>query len=87
MSRNKRCNSYIMTIDPMSASDMEKLDVVKRTVALGNRRTSHKFRVRLMARGPRRSNAIADGKRKWSYDCYLPLRYATRIDVYVHERY
>jgi hypothetical protein len=83
----RRSNSYIMTIDPMSVSDIEKLAVVKRTVSIGNRRTFRKFQVRLMPRGPRRVNAIADGKRKWSYDSYLPLRYATRIDVYIHERY
>lgn len=83
----RRSKSFIMTIDPMSASDMEKLAVVKRTVAIGNRRSMRKFQVRLMPRGPRRSNAIAEGKRKWAYDSYLPVRFAQRIDVYVHERY
>lgn len=83
----RRSKSFVVTIDPMSASDMEKLAVVKRTVSIGNRRTFRKFQVRLMPRGPRRIHAIAEGKRKWSYDSYLPLRFAQRIDVYVYERY
>jgi len=43
------------------------------------------YRVRLMARGPRRSAAIADGQRKWAYDSSLPQRHATHFDVYIHE--
>jgi outer membrane lipoprotein-sorting protein len=43
------------------------------------------YRVRLMSRGPRRSAAIADGKRKWAYDSSLPQRHATHFDVYIHE--
>ena len=44
-------------------------------------------RVRLMARGPRRTAAIADGKRKYAYDQSLPLRHAKTLDVYIHTRY
>ena len=43
------------------------------------------YRVRLMARGPRRAAALADGKHKSAYDQSLPHCHATRFDVYVHE--
>lgn len=43
------------------------------------------YRVRLMARGPRRQAAIADGLRKCAYDSSLPQRHATHFDVYIHE--
>jgi len=45
-----------------------------------------KYRVSLMARGPRRAAAVADGRSKYAYDSCLPLRHAETIDVYIHER-
>lgn len=45
-----------------------------------------KYRVSLMARGPRRAAAIADGRSKYAYDSCLPIRHAETIDVYIHER-
>lgn len=32
-----RTDSYLMTIDPLSVSDMEQLKIVRRTVAIGNK--------------------------------------------------
>jgi hypothetical protein len=48
------------------------------------------YRVRLMPRGPRKAsyehNLATGGYRVWSgYNSYLPQRYATRFDIYVHE--
>jgi hypothetical protein len=49
-------------------------------------------RVRLMGRGPRKSshahNVANGGYRVWSeYNSYLPQRYATHFDIYIHEVY
>lgn len=33
----KRTDSYLMTIDPLSAFDMEKLTLARRTVSVGNK--------------------------------------------------
>jgi len=104
----KRVTSYIMTADPYSVSDMQQIEMIKKTVSANNQlvmqdykwacaRAAYRgdpmpelpkqYRVRLMARGPRRKFAIADGKNKAAYDSSLPLRYATRFDVYIHARY
>jgi hypothetical protein len=50
------------------------------------------YRVRLMPRGPRKAsyanNILNGGNRVWAgYNSYLPQRYATRFDVYIHEVY
>ena len=33
----QRTDSYVMTIDPLSVSDMENLAIVRRTVSVGNK--------------------------------------------------
>lgn len=33
----QRTDSYVMTIDPLSVSDMEQLKIVRKTVAVGNK--------------------------------------------------
>jgi len=45
------------------------------------------FRVRLMARGPRKEAALRDGKRARAYDQYLPIRHGKWFDVYIHRVY
>lgn len=50
------------------------------------------YRVRLMARGPRKQayqdNLKNGGNKVWSgYSSYLPQKYAKRFDVYIHEVY
>ena len=44
----KRTDSYLMTIDPLSVTDMEKLAIVRKTIATGNRLklTTHKWQVK-----------------------------------------
>jgi hypothetical protein len=103
---NNRSSTYVFTADPQSATDMQQIDLVKKSVKSINdsAKNRHKwavrraeyngtplpkapalYRVRLMARGPRRAAAIADGRRKWAYDSSLPQRHATHFDVYIHE--
>lgn len=44
----QRTDSYLMTIDPLSVTDMEKLAIVRKTIATGNRLklTTHKWQVK-----------------------------------------
>lgn len=37
MTKNKRVDSYIFTADPLSATDMQQIEIVKKTVRAGNR--------------------------------------------------
>jgi outer membrane lipoprotein-sorting protein len=106
MIKSNRTTSYVFTADPQSVTDMQQIEIVKKSVKSMNdtAKNSHKwavrraeyngtplpkaptlYRVRLMARGPRRAAAIADGRRKWAYDSSLPQRHATHFDVYIHE--
>ena len=45
-----------------------------------------RYRVTLHGRGPRTKQSILDGKGFRGYDRELPLKYAEKIDVYIHER-
>ncbi len=45
-----------------------------------------RYRVTLHGRGPRTKYSILDDKGFRGYDRELPLKYAERIDVYIHER-
>ena len=111
MTKNKRTDSYIFTADASSVTDMQQIEIVKKTVRAGNRIAMQNYkwacyravfrcepkppkpatyRVRLMGRGPRKAsyndNVAHGGNRVWSgYNSYLPQRYATSFDVYVHE--
>ena len=37
MTKNNRTTSYIFTADPLSATDMQQIEIVKKTVRVGNR--------------------------------------------------
>ena len=45
-----------------------------------------RYRTTLHGRGPRTKWSILDDKGFRGYDRELPLKYAERIDVYIHER-
>lgn len=44
MTKNKRTSSYIFTADANSASDMQQIEVVKRTVRAGNRIAAQNYK-------------------------------------------
>lgn len=81
-----RTPSYIMTVDPKSAVDMEQLDVLRRSVKYMNASKGNSYYVKCQARGPRVANAIADGSNRHRYNQSLPLRHAVTMDVYIYER-
>lgn len=82
----KRTTSYVMTIDPLSAVDMEKLKVLRDTVKLLNKTRKQKNYVKCQARGPRVAAAVSEGHRRSYYFQSLALRHAKTMDVYIYER-
>lgn len=77
-----RVNSYLMTVDPLDAGGMLELETVRKALRLAG----NLFYLHVRGRGPRKEAAIKDGKGPRGYDMYLPLRHATRYDVYLRRR-
>lgn len=86
--------NYIMTVDPMSVVDMEKLELIKKTVSTTNKYNNKKKRVVLRGRRPMQTKLIRDfwtgktGRRgyDWAGNIVGGLKNATRLDVYIYER-
>lgn len=85
--------SYITTLNPASASDMRKLDAIRRTVSIGNKGAEKKYRVTVRGRDPiaKKTDKLRDGSfRTYGYDTCGNIVHgivnARRIDVYVYER-
>ena len=81
-----RSTSYITTLDPLSAVDMQTLATIRFAVKAANKNRLQKSYVKCHARGPRVSAALGDGKHRRRYDQCLPLRHAQRLDVYIYTR-
>lgn len=77
-----RVNSYLMTVDPLDAGGMLELETVRKALKIAG----NLFYLHVRGRGPRKEAAIKDGKGPRGYDMYLPLRHATRYDVYLRRR-
>lgn len=97
-----RTDSYIMTADPLSANDMQQIEIVRKTVSIANKRAKAAakwkgtkpvlYRVCLKARLGR-DNPNADIYRNkttfWGRKGdyqSIKLEHAQRIDVYVQLR-
>ena len=78
-----RVETYLMTIDPMCAGQMLELENIRKSLNIAGCGRQTKFGLHLRGRGPRKEAGLKDGK---NYTSYLPLRHATRIDVYVRAR-
>lgn len=78
--------SYITTLDPLSAVDMEKLAIIRNAVKIANKGRERKKYVKLHGRGPRILPAFAAGKSIIAFQRELPLEYAQRLDVYIYTR-
>lgn len=91
-----RTDAYVMTAHTECAGDMLEIETVRKAVKSINKLNKLKerwslhslprYRVTLHGRGPRTRQSILDGKGFRGYDRELPLKYAERIDVYIHER-
>lgn len=88
-------NAYVLTADVKSVSDMQAIEIVRKTVATSNRiarqtakwtgKTPTLYRVILKPRLGKNNPAYA-AKYKHQYIKSIKLEDATRIDVYVHQR-
>lgn len=97
----KRVDNYVMTVDPLSVSDMEKVSVLRKAVTNMNKlqraqahlnfmytRAPSKpvlWRVCLKARLGKKNPAAAKYKNQWVKS--IKLEDAARIDVYVQRRW
>ena len=91
-----RTDAYIMTAHTESAGDMLEIETVRKAVKSINKLNKLKerwssnslprYRVTLHARGPRAEYAKALGRHPRAFDRELPMKFAERIDVYIHER-
>ena len=90
--------NYVMTAYVESASDMLELERIRKVVRTINKELRKKsgdspsgscqqFYVKCQGRGPRVLPSLRDGRGGRGYDSFLPLRHATRMDVYVYEKY
>ena len=77
-----RVSTYLMTVDPLDAGGMLELETVRKALKMAG----NLFYLHVRGRGPRKEAAIKDGKGSRGYDMYLPLRHATRYDVYLRRR-
>ena len=86
--------NYVITIDPLSAVDMEKLQVIKKTIKSINQSNKNKKRVVLRGRKPIVKTPVRNfwtgqiGFRgyDWGGNIVGGLKNATKIDVYVYDR-
>lgn len=78
--------NYVTTLDPLSAVDMEKLQLIRDAVSAANVNRSRKKYVKLHGRGPRILPAFNAGKSVFAFQRELPLAYAERLDVYIYDR-
>ena len=99
----QRTDSYIFTADPLSVSDMQQIELVRKTVRVTNQRARQDakwrgekpklYRVCLKARLGRGNPAADIYRSKTTYwgrkgDYQsIKLEHAQRIDVYVQRRY
>lgn len=99
----QRTDSYIFTADPLSVSDMQQIELVRKTVRVTNQRARQDakwrgekpklYRVCLKARLGRDNPAAGIYRSKTTYwgrkgDYQsIKLEHAQRIDVYVQRRY
>ena len=77
-----RVSTYLMTVDPLDAGGMLELETVRKALKMAGTL----FYLHVRGSGPRKEAAIKDGKGSRGYDMYLPLRHATRYDVYLRRR-
>jgi len=82
----RKSKNYVTTIDFLCAGDIFELEKIRKAVSIINKGNNKKYYVKLQGRGPRKVNALADGRSPRGYDASLPLRHANTADVYVYER-
>ena len=91
----RKSSSYVTTLDVNSASDMQTLETIKATVRAVNAFSKTKKRVVLRGRKPivkaRFVNNLTGKVRIGGFDragnIYGGIRNASKLDVYIYDRY
>jgi hypothetical protein len=82
--------SYVCTLDVNSVSDMQMLQVIRKTVRVSNTRMPNKKRVVLRGRKPAEQYFNLRTGRfnsyNWGGDCVGGIANATKLDVYIYDR-
>jgi hypothetical protein len=86
--------NFVITIDPLSAVDMEKLQVIKKTIKAVNQYSKNKKRVVLRGRKPVVKVPVRNfwtgqmGFRSydWGGNIVGGIKNATKLDVYIYDR-
>ena len=98
MTKLNRSTSFVFTADPLSVSDMEKIDIVKKTVSAMNKQAkeSHKWAVRRaeyygepIPKAPirKRVRLMGRGPRRVYANTNFGGRHNTAYDAYLPQRY
>lgn len=91
----QRTLAYQFTVDTLSANDMIKLAEFRKSITNLNKSTGSKLKVTCHGRGPRIPAACEDWTQQHNvsfrgriqqFQRELPLKYAQKIDVYLHTR-
>ena len=88
-----RTSNYVMTIDPNSTSDWERVSAIRAGIRAINYTalkygSARRYRVTLKGRLGKNNPAYQEKYKKYNGIAYhVNLQDAQRIDVYVHERY
>lgn len=87
---NHKSTSYVCTLDANSASDMETLQVIRKTVKVTNHWSKNKKRVVIRGRKPAMKMTVTGKNSPVSYDLggniVGGIANATKYDVYVYDR-
>ena len=92
---NRKSTSYLTSLDPHSVSDMQTLQLIRRTVSMSNKRnTSDKKRVVIRGREAIVPQTVKNywtgkvGTRSYDFAGNIVggLSNARRIDVYIYDR-
>ena len=79
-----RTENYVMTVDPKSTTDMEKLAAIRATVKTMNK--IHKESYRVCVKGRLGKNNPAYPKYRNRSCVNISLADAVRCDIYIHNR-
>lgn len=90
----RKSSSYVCTLDLASAADMEKLAIIRKTVATSNKYITNKKRVVIRGRKPIVKQTVTNywtGKTgfrgfDWAGNVVGGLSNASKIDVYIYDR-
>lgn len=82
----QRTKNYIMTLDPKSVTDMEKLQTIRDTVRTMNK-IGNGTKLKVSVKGRLGRNNPSAYKYKGKYCITIRQEHAVRFDIYLHNVY